>query len=187
MASIIENIIVEVKNVAKTLDEINQYIIKQDTSKGDLRAAASCLTDIYNGIENILKQISNDQRVPIPQSAQWHKDLLNNAVKNSFISNEIYIELSEYRAFRHVFVHAYGFDLKKEEIVRLVLNVPSLWAGFLSDINKMYTIGNRFRHFSRKHLNPINKGLPAVMTTIMTHQKNTQTSTDIDLALDVFY
>ncbi|HCY37909.1 MAG TPA: hypothetical protein DHV24_12310 [Candidatus Margulisbacteria bacterium] len=140
MASIIEKITVEIKNVEKTLDEINQYIIKPDISKGDLRAAASCLTDIYNGIENILKQISEDHRVPLPQSTQWHKDLLNNAVKNSFISNELYIGLSEYRAFRHVFVHAYGFDLKKEEIVRLVLNAPALWAGFLSDVKKKYTL-----------------------------------------------
>lgn len=43
-------------------------------------AIGTFLHNVYNGIENILKQIINAKDVEIPRSDTWHKDLLNLSV-----------------------------------------------------------------------------------------------------------
>ncbi len=43
----------------------------------ELAAIGTFLHNIYNGIENILKQIIVAKNVEMPMSGTWHKDLLN--------------------------------------------------------------------------------------------------------------
>jgi hypothetical protein len=49
-------------------------------------------------------------------------------------STEMSAELYEYLAFRHFFVHAYGFMLNETKMTPLVTNVSDIWQRFLSEI-----------------------------------------------------
>ena len=92
--------------------------------------------NIYNGIENILKQILLERSIEIPQSDSWHKDLLNLSASMGIISEKLSDELYAYLTFRHFFVHAYGFMLDEDQLEDLAINIPDVWAKFLSGIEK---------------------------------------------------
>ena len=94
------------------------------------------LHNIYNGIENILKQILKAKDVEIPKSDTWHKDLLNLSVSPEIISEKLSDKLYEYLTFRHFFVHAYGFSLEESLLEDLANNIPEIWAQFLLEIDK---------------------------------------------------
>jgi hypothetical protein len=52
------------------------------------------------------------------------------------ISNDLYVDLSEYLSFRHFFVHAYSFTLKWEELKPLVDGLEGVLNKFKSAIYK---------------------------------------------------
>jgi len=67
----------------------------------ELAAMATFLHNIYNGIENILKQILISRDIMIPKSDKWHKDLLNKSLSSGIISEELLNKLYKYLTFRH--------------------------------------------------------------------------------------
>ena len=44
--------------------------------------------------------------------------------------------LTPYMAFRHVFTHAYGFDLDPERLRPLVRDVPEVYARFKKEVKR---------------------------------------------------
>ena len=93
------------------------------------------LHNIYNGIENVLKQTLKLKSIQIPRAENWHKDLLNLSVSNEVISDSLSDELYEYLTFRHFFVHAYGFMLEEAPMEVLADNIPRIWQRFMADID----------------------------------------------------
>ncbi|MBA7537315.1 hypothetical protein ES705_29582 [subsurface metagenome] len=91
------------------LDEINKVKDKENKTKIELAGIATFLYNFYNGIENILKQILSGENINIVKTEFWHKTLLEVSVENQIISPEFKNSLSAYLAFRHFFVHSYGF------------------------------------------------------------------------------
>jgi uncharacterized protein YutE (UPF0331/DUF86 family) len=61
----------------------------------------------------LLKRVLKHLQVPLTDSATSHKDLLDLAVEQSVISQELSEALDSYRAFRHFFVHGYGIALQE--------------------------------------------------------------------------
>lgn len=88
--------------------------------------AATFLHNIYNGIENILKQVLKAKKIRVPKSEIWHKKLLDLAVSHGIISEQLSDELREYLAFRHFFVHGYGFMLEETYLEELAKNIPDV-------------------------------------------------------------
>jgi uncharacterized protein YutE (UPF0331/DUF86 family) len=108
-----------------------------------LAAIATFIHNIYNGIENILKQVLRAKGTEIPKSDTWHKDLLNLSVSLGIIPEKLSDDLYEYLTFRHFFVHAYGFMLEEAHLENLANNITNVWLQFLSVINKYcQTSGN---------------------------------------------
>ena len=70
----------------------------------------------------------------IAQSGGWHKELLNKAVLKEVITKKTSSELVKFLAFRHFFVHGYGFNLKEEPIRDLGTRLPGVWSGFIAEI-----------------------------------------------------
>ena len=98
----------------------------------ELSALAALLHSFYTGIENLFKRIVISIDKSLPQGDAWHRQLLETiAVKivarDAVVSRLLLDKLSQYLAFRHVFRHAYSFDLRWEKMAWLVLNVrPTL-------------------------------------------------------------
>ncbi|WP_052078398.1 ribonuclease toxin HepT-like protein [Spirochaeta lutea] len=85
-----------------------------------LRAAASLIHSIYNGMEKILILQLKNKEIQIPTSAKWHAELLMSAHEKRLISAETYAVLRKYMSFRHFYRHAYGFMLDQELLYPLV-------------------------------------------------------------------
>lgn len=103
----------------------------------ELAAIATFLHNIYNGIENILKQVLKAKGIKIAKTETWHKDLLDASVSNGIIGEELSDKLYEYLTFRHFFIHAYGFMLEEAPLERLSDNIPNIWSDFLTSIGKL--------------------------------------------------
>ena len=92
----------------------------------ELHAFAAMLHSFYNGFENIFKRITLELGDPMSGGESWHKDLLDGMTETTrnrkpVLSPELRSQLKEYMEFRHVFRHAYTFDLRWDRMKTLVL------------------------------------------------------------------
>jgi len=143
MVDITRQVAAEKENVEKALSNLRDAMGRREKSVVELAAIATFLHNIYNGIENILKQVLRAKGTEIPKSDTWHKDLLNLSVSLGIIPEKLSDDLYEYLTFRHFFVHAYGFMLEEAHLENLANNITNVWLQFLSVINKYcQTSGN---------------------------------------------
>ena len=72
---------------------------KSEYSIAELAAIATFLHNIYNGVENILKRVLRANQVKVEDSPTWHKDMLKTSSNIEIISNDLYVDLSDYLSF----------------------------------------------------------------------------------------
>ena len=121
------------------MDNLKEAMARAKKSAIELAAIGTFLHNIYNGIDNILKQIVRLKSVEMPKSDSWHKELLNLSVSKGIISEELSDQLYEYLTFRHFFIHSYGFMLEEKHLQGLATNIHDIWMRFMSEISS--TIG----------------------------------------------
>lgn len=136
MVDLTRKIAAEKENVEKALDNLKNAMGRKERSTVELAAIATFLHNIYNGIENILKQVLKSRGNEIPKSETSHKDLLDLSVSNGIIPEKLSDQLYEYLTFRHFFVHAYGFMLEEIHLEDLANNIPDVWLQFLLAIQR---------------------------------------------------
>jgi len=140
MGRLPRQILAEKQNVEAALDNLKEAMARAKKSAIELAAIGTFLHNIYNGIENILKQIVRLKSVEIPRSDSWHKELLNLSVSKGIIPEELSDQLYEYLTFRHFFIHSYGFMLEEKHLQGLATNIHDIWMRFMSEISS--TIGD---------------------------------------------
>ena len=136
MDSLSRQILAEKENVGIALNNLKKAMARKEKTVIELAAIGTFLHNIYNGIENILKQILKAKNTEIPKSDTWHKDILNLSATQKIISEKLIDELFEYLTFRHFFVHAYGFMLDEAHLEVLENNIPEIWLRFTKEIEK---------------------------------------------------
>ncbi|MFH0790359.1 MAG: hypothetical protein V2A64_01870 [Candidatus Omnitrophota bacterium] len=139
MADLQRRIAVEIYNIAMALDEINKIKDKENKTKIELAGIATFLHNLYSGIENILKQILSEKNISIAKTEFWHKALLEASVENQIISPEFKNSLSDYLAFRHFFVHSYGFMLDEHRLLSLAVNASNIFSEFKKNIKEYFS------------------------------------------------
>jgi hypothetical protein len=87
----------------------------------EIFAATSFMTQLYNGLENIMKRIAKYYNAPLPKGDDWHRALAElflqptetplNAPLPILFEGETALRVKEYRKFRHVAMHGYSFRL----------------------------------------------------------------------------
>ena len=127
---------IEKEYIEKTLKLLDEALSRAEKSSIELSAIGSFLHHCYAGMENILNRILKFKKVKIPSSASSHKNLLNVAVDEDIISQDLSGKLDKYRGFRHFFIHAYGIFLEEEELQPLAENLPKVWNQFEQEIEK---------------------------------------------------
>jgi uncharacterized protein YutE (UPF0331/DUF86 family) len=139
MAQLRERILAEKENVELALANLSRAMARTDRTVVELTAAASFVSSVYNGMENILKQVLADRSIDIPKSGAWHQELLKRSVAEKVVSTELAQVLREYPGFRHFFVHGYEFMVTEEPLQALASHLPDIWARFMSEIGPAFS------------------------------------------------
>ena len=97
----------------------------------EISALAGFLHSFYSGVENIFKRISIEVDKNFTKGEAWHTHLLGSMVrpqKNRLpvITEQMHNKLKDYLDFRHMFRHAYTFELKWNKMKSLVLNAEKV-------------------------------------------------------------
>lgn len=129
-----DDIKIELENLERLNIEMKNLLVKigEEPTFIEVRAAASILHDFYSGIEKIFERIALSIDKHIPESENWHIELLSQMAKpfmstrEPVISENLFEKLQEYLKFRHLFRHIYGFELKWERFKSLCIRMPGL-------------------------------------------------------------
>ncbi len=106
-----------------------------------IRTKASLLHAFYTGVERIFSRIAQELNGGIPNTEEWHKDLLNDMaldldeVRPPVISKNFYAQLIPYLRFRHLFRNPYGFELDWERMKELDENLSRISSQWLEEIH----------------------------------------------------
>lgn len=104
-------------------------------------ALASVLHSFYTGLENVFQAVAKKDADGLPNSAQWHRDLLwqmarATAQRPAIISTTTAQRLLDYLSFRHFYRHGYSFFLDWQDLSKLVQSLPEVWAQTRQDLEE---------------------------------------------------
>jgi uncharacterized protein YutE (UPF0331/DUF86 family) len=121
---------------------------KKAEATGDtdyLQAAALSLQNFYMGVERVFEEIAKQVDESLPTGAGSHRELLDqmgleiSLIRPAVLQVGTLEELNEYRGFRHVAIHRYGFELQPDRIQELVEALPVCQSQFSKDIESFCT------------------------------------------------
>lgn len=132
------------KALEATMEEarvkVNEFKQLQPSSF-DLRGLGSLLHDFFTTIEDIFEQISADVNGSLPDTPEWHKQLLIRmsipipGLRPAVISEELRWELDEYLWFRHLFRNVYGYLLDWKRLKPLFGRMEDTYQQFSHEVN----------------------------------------------------
>ncbi|MCO6452923.1 MAG: hypothetical protein J5I90_19220 [Caldilineales bacterium] len=117
----------------KIIVERTESIWQQSLRSSDdyyVDAAALNLHSYYAGAERIFEMIATRIDRSLPDSAHWHKELLEQmtleipGVRPAILDLQLWKRLDDYRGFRHVVRNIYTYNLDGDRIAFLVKNLP---------------------------------------------------------------
>lgn len=133
LQSIIGDEIKSLARIAARMDELDHQRADPPTWV-EMSAMAKLAHDFYSGTESIFKRIAVQFDGGVPQTAAWHKDLLNQmndaraGVRPAVINNHLWALLDEYMDFRHFFRNAYSAELEWNKLAPHVEWMPETLA-----------------------------------------------------------
>ncbi len=136
MADLKEKLEAEFESIEQALAALPQIESTSKLSQLELAGVAALLHNLYNGIENLLKQASLHLDVELPTGPTWHRDLLDLARQHEIVSEDAVQALKPYLAFRHFFSHAYALDLNPERMDPLASGAQDTYEKVRSDLQR---------------------------------------------------
>jgi uncharacterized protein YutE (UPF0331/DUF86 family) len=136
MAELRDRIRAEIENIDGLLRNLPSAEALPALSALELAGVAALVHSFYNGVENILKQVMVDRGIAIPGGASWHKDLIEECVRQGIMSKGLLEQLRPYLAFRHFFSHAYAFHIDPARTEPLVADLTGIYAKFKAEIER---------------------------------------------------
>jgi hypothetical protein len=115
----IERLDAELRRLAPALDQ-DRPLYEQLVAIGYL------FHNLYNALENSFEQISRTFENHVIDPPRWHAELLGKmfleipGVRPAVLPASVRRLVRDLKGFRHLFRHAYDFDLDREKLARLV-------------------------------------------------------------------
>ncbi|MCC6568583.1 MAG: hypothetical protein IT315_05040 [Anaerolineales bacterium] len=140
----IEGYLVLAGRIRKELDDIKRLVAKanraikvaqENPRDADLYidSASLNLHDAYSGFERIFRQVAAIVDGNVPNTPEWHMDLLEQMglnlpkVRPPVLRLDSIEQLEEYLRFRHVVRNVYTFSFDPERIARLVKDMETVF------------------------------------------------------------
>jgi hypothetical protein len=120
MAELRECVEAEEENIRYALRQLPNVDRLSTLSDLELAGTAALLHSIYNGLENVLKQVIQGVGGDVPTGSTWHRDLLLQVQACHILAQVTVDALRPFMAFRHFFSHAYVLDLDPARMELLV-------------------------------------------------------------------
>lgn len=141
-----KQVAVEMEQIRNLIQTHHALLEKCSRMKPDVierSALAAMLHSFYTGIENIFKRVAVETDGEALKGEIWHRQLLDRMGypgKNrpAMISQILKDNLRAYLEFRHVFRHAYTFELRWEKMAELVLGCEGTFAQLESEISNFF-------------------------------------------------
>lgn len=130
-------LIARLNNELQRLDQVvqsaqSQALKAKQTQDDDfLQAAALSLQNYYMGVERIFEEVAKQIDQTLPTGPSSHQQLLEQmqleipATRPPLLSLETVPGLDNFRAFRHVVMHRYGFELQPQRVSELVAQLAN--------------------------------------------------------------
>ena len=149
-ASLQEKVALERRQLHQLLDTYRPLLDRSASgppSNIELAALAAMLHSFYNGMENIFKRTTLELGDPMPGSEFWHKELLDSMTqatgnRKPVLSPGLQGRLKEYMEFRHMFRHAYMFNLNWDRMKSLVLDCEDTLQLVEAELDRFFEAGN---------------------------------------------
>ena len=125
--------------IERILDKIEDR--RHGEGEANLESLAYQLHNLYCAFEDLLKIVADFFENHIEESAHYHRALLwrmklpIEGVRPAFLSKESYKLLDSLRAFRHVFRHAYSYELDPKKLALVVEDAIKLRGLYQGEID----------------------------------------------------
>ena len=134
MADLKERVLAEEENIRRVLVQLPSAEELSSLSDLELAGVGALLHNIYNGFENILKQVLLDAGGQVPEGPSWHRDLLGAVEGRQIIGPATVQGLAPFMAFRHFFSHGYALDLDPERMETLARDAAGVFVLLHEDV-----------------------------------------------------
>ena len=134
----------------KIFNALQKLTIKNEK---DTVYAGYLLHNFYNGFEDLMREVAKTFENTVDDAVRYHRELLKRMklnvtnIRPALISEASFRTLDELRAFRHVFRHAYGYELESEKVEHLVKKLRENIDSIRKDVDN-------FKAFLEGELNP---------------------------------
>lgn len=132
----------ELKTLNKVVQAAQSQVGKaQRTGDADFyQAAALSLQNYYMGAERIFEEVAKQVDEAFPHGANSHRELLEQMgleipnTRPALLSPDTLTQVNHYRAFRHIVIHRYGFELQPNRVVDLVDQLAACHSALVNDV-----------------------------------------------------
>ncbi|MBF0558510.1 MAG: hypothetical protein HQL08_06990 [Nitrospirae bacterium] len=99
-----------------------------------------CLHNVYCAFEDLFKEVARTFENQIEDVARYHRDLLKRmildvpGIRPPLLSRDSFRVLDELRRFRHMFRHAYTYELESQKVNDLQLCLLAEYRTVIADI-----------------------------------------------------
>lgn len=124
--------------IAGILKEIH---VTKPSKRAETTHLAYLLHNLYCSVEDIFQEIAKTFENKVEDPAKYHRELLKRmntdipGIRPKLLSPESYHALDELRGFRHIFRHAYDYELDPERVDGLKQKVIVNWDHVRKDMH----------------------------------------------------
>lgn len=123
------------KRILKEIDDTNP------SSKENTSHLAYLLHNFYCALEDVFQEIARTFENCIEDPSKYHREILNRmqldvpGIRPKLLSRESRLVLDELRGFRHIFRHAYDYELDPDKVKSLKHKMLTHWKCLEKDVN----------------------------------------------------